>query len=231
MLMSRSPRVGCLLWQTLYADRRVFGVDVTIEYPFAAADSREVADVRQGILEECWDDAKIAQIAHFCERYGRQVWMMAAVDALIVDPLLWKRSKGLALLSFACATKDEFDRTVERAKIQGTWVWDQVARLRINVGNNVLAQEWYRRFLRSTDPGEWWSAFQIVRRCGDERFWTWRGQIEAEDGTANLTVKLAYLAVNGDDIEKELNRAAGRQKTFCGLDVEHVKILPFDRER
>jgi hypothetical protein len=70
-----------------------------------------------------------------------------------------------------------------------------------------------------------------VRRCGDERFRTWRSLIEGEDGAVDLTIKLAYLAVHNDDIEKELNRAKDRQKRFCGLDVEHVEILPFNGRR
>jgi hypothetical protein len=231
MLMSRSPGLGCSLWRALYADQANHGVQVTVEFPFVAKDSSEVAETRREILEECWDDSRLSQLAYFCERHGRQVWMRAAVDALAVDPLLWRRAKGLALASFACVTENEFDRIVARAQIRSTWIEGQISYLRGNVHDNILAQEWYRVFLRSTDSDEWWGAFQIVRRCGDERFWTWRSQLEGEDGVVDLTTKLAYLAVNSADAEKELNRADDRKKKFCGLDVEHVEILPFNAGR
>lgn len=118
-----------------------------------------MAEIRRDILEECWDDSKLSQIAYFCERHGRQVWMKAAVDALVVDPLLWRRATGLALASFACITRDEFDRIVERARIRSTRVEDRISDLIGNVRNNLFAQYWYRLFFRSTDPDAWWSAF------------------------------------------------------------------------
>jgi hypothetical protein len=227
MLMSRSPGLGCSLWRFLYAERANHATGMTVEFPFVAEDSPEVAEVRRDVLEECWDDSSLSQIAYFCERHGRQVWMKAVVDALVVDPLLWRRAKGLAFASFACITENEFERIVERAQIRGTWVEHQISGLRGNVRDNVFAQHWYRLFLRSADPDVWWSAFQVVRRCGDERFWTWHRELEAEDGAVDLTTKLAYLAVNSQDTEKELNRAGDRKKRLCGLDVEHLEILPF----
>jgi hypothetical protein len=91
---------------------------------------------------------------------------------------LFERAKGLTLASFASFSASDFEMWVERANATGTWVGEQITSLRQNIRGNHLAQHWYQRFLNSSDPDEWWSAFQLVLRCGDERFWLWRSELE-----------------------------------------------------
>jgi hypothetical protein len=130
------PADGCTLFRTLYEDRDGHGVEVTMEFPFAAADSPEVHQLRQDILAECWDDSQLSQIACYSERHHREEWLRTEVDSLLQDALLWKRAKGLVLASFTSISNEQFEEMVKLAQIRHTRVED----LRKNVRGDVLAQ-------------------------------------------------------------------------------------------
>lgn len=225
--MDRLPEQGCSLWRVLFEERTSHSVEVTSEFPFVAKDSPEVSELRWGILRQRLSDADLAEVAHFCENHGRLVWLRSAVETLVRERPLLQRAKGLTLASFASFSESDFEFWVDCASVGGTWVAEQIVRLRKNVGSNALAQHWYRRFLNSRDPDEWWAAFQLVLLCGDERFWFWRSELESQANAPDLATKMAYIAVNGKDIQKDLAREGERKKTFCGFDVERTEIFPF----
>ena len=230
VLLNRNPQLGLRLWQMLRnRESSPLVFDMT-DIAFGA-DTSESKLARNTILDECWNDTTIAQLALACNRWKRQDWLEETVEELISAGRLWKRAKGLTLASFSNMTPERFEEFVPRAAIEHTWVEQSLRPLRENVRKNHLARQWYRVFLTSEDSDTAWGALHIVLAHADERLLYWCEEVEKECAGNELTEnRLRFLGLGWHsrrDLRKEIDRDNERRERLFGLKIQPGEIVPF----
>jgi probable addiction module antidote protein len=231
VLLNRNPALGLQLWTILHKQENNPIVFDTRDIAFSAEDTHESNVARKIILEECWNDESIAQVAFTCDRSDCQAWMDSAIEDLISAKRLWKRAKGLTLASFSGITTDPFEELVSRASVSRSWAEKSLTVLRRNVRKNRLARHWYSVFLTAEDADAAWGAFQIVLAIADERFLSWHVEIEkqcAAVGIAEKRLRFLSLGWNGKrDLRKVISREKERKDLLFGLEIQRGEIFPF----
>jgi hypothetical protein len=230
VLLNRNPHLGLKLWEILRKRENNPVVFNNVDIAFSADDSRESNVARKAVLEECWDDASIAQVAFSCDSSDRRDWLNKAIDALISAERLWRRMKGLTLASFSDTTPEQFEELVSRASVAGSWVNENLGPLRENVRRNRLAQYWYSVFLTTEDSDAAWGALQILLTLADERMLNWSDRIEKEcAGRETVERRLRFLGLRWSrrDPRQEIGRERERKERLFGIKIQRGQIVPF----
>jgi hypothetical protein len=230
VLLNRNPQLGLRLWQILRNRESSPLVFDTTDIAFDA-DTIESKLARQALLDDCWNDTAIARLVLTCDRWKRQDWLEDKVEELISAARVWKRAKGLTLMSFSDVHPRRFEEFVARAAIEHTWVEQSLRLLRENVRKNHLARYWYRIFLTAEDPDVAWGALQIVLAHADERLLNWCEEVERECAGNKLTDRrLRFLALGWQsrrDLRKVLDRDKERRERLFGIKIQPGEIAPF----
>jgi hypothetical protein len=230
VLLNRNPELGFRLWQVLRNRDSTPLVFDTTDIPFGA-DGSESERARRILIDECWNDAAIAQLVLAAVRWKRQDWIEAEAERLISDERLWKRVKGLALASFSDIAPDHFEEFVSRAAITNTWVEQSLPSIRRNVRKNYLARHWYRVFLTAENADTAWGALQIVLIHADERLLCWCQEIEGDCANRQLIEnRLRFLGLGWRtrrDLREKLGREKERRERLFGIEIQPGEIVPF----
>jgi hypothetical protein len=226
VLLERDPARGLRLWQALQREESVPFQFNTAEEAFEAPDSTEANVARDQELAQCSDDLEVSHVARLAEREGRREWLHGAVRQLIGAPELWRRAKGLMLASFSHLTTAEFEDLARRANVADTWVEACLKTMRDNVRANQLAHGWYRTYLTERDPDKAWGAYQVMLECGDERFYTWRQEIEREPGV-DVERKVRFVTASWQSTQRALDRKDKRKDHLFGLKTPRGQVFPF----
>ena len=226
VLLEKSPAEGLEIWEALRGEHSIPIHFDTTEEAFLAPGSTEGDLARDRELAECWDDEGLSRLARLAEAEQKTLWSREAVRKLLGDSKLWKRAKGLALASYSSIGAAEFDVLVDQASITQTWVERPARAMRDSVRSNELAKNWYRTYLTEPNTDKAWGAYQMMLECGDERFYTWRRQIESEGGT-DVDRKLRFVAASWQSTKRSLDREKKRKDHLFGLSVPKGQILPF----
>jgi hypothetical protein len=224
LLLEHDPPLGLKLWQTLRSRKSgPVRFDATLA-AFEAPDNDWSAAARLQLIEACHDDAEISRIAYLAEEMDRRRWLELTVQRLIAESPLWKRAKGLTLASLSNMQLEEFDLYATQANLGETWLASQLPSLRENLRKNEFAQRWFKVFLEA-DERVAWGALQMLLSCGDERFFTWHGLYEGEQGSRHP--RLRFIESMGREIKNELDRSKERTDTLFGIKIERGEIFPF----
>jgi hypothetical protein len=226
VLLEKNPTLGLQIWEALRIERSVPIHFDTLEEAFLAPSSTEGDLARDRELAECWDDEGLSRLARLAEAEQKTAWLTGAIRQLLGASELWKRAKGLALASYSNITTTEFDALVAHANIARTWVERPVKAMRDSVWSNEIAKDWYRTYLTEPGTDKAWGAYQMMLECGDERFYTWRRQIESEVGV-EVDRKLRFIAASWQSTKRSLNREKKRKDRLFGITVPKGQILPF----
>jgi hypothetical protein len=233
VLLNRNPPRGRQLWEAL--SRKEFNPVVfdTTNIAFGADDNTESLSARRIILDECWHDAAIADVAFACESAGRRDWLRSTIEELISDPSLWRRMKGLTLASLADIPEPQFEDFVKRAEVTNTWVGENLRPLKEAIRKNRLARHWYSVFLGAENPDAAWGALQIMLLIADERFLVWRREVEKDAvDQERATSRVRYLELkwsSDGDAEKSISRERDRKDKFLGISIQWAHAFPFNR--
>jgi hypothetical protein len=226
VLLEKIPALGLHIWEALRVEDGVPIYFDTAEEAFLAPRGREGGLARDRELAECWDDESLSRIARLAEAQEQTEWLRDSVQELVGDSHLWKRAKGLALASYSNISTSDFDALVAQANTAQTWIERPARAMRDNVRSNDLARSWYRTYLTEPSVDRAWGAYQTMLDCGDERFYTWRHQIESEGGI-DVDRKLRFVAANWQTTKRALDREKKRKDHLFGLSVPKGQILPF----
>ncbi|MGA7238477.1 MAG: hypothetical protein WBY44_22530, partial [Bryobacteraceae bacterium] len=229
VLLNRNPESGLRLWRLLRKRDDSPLVFNTTDIAFSA-DSTEAKLARKVLLDECWNDSDLAQLALTSDKWKRDEWLEVTVQELISADRLWKRARGLTLASFSDVTPLRFEEIVSTAGIAQTWVEESLRLLRKNVRKNQVARHWYRVFLNADDDDEAWGALQIVLSHADGRFLNWRGEIESESGNTEITERrLRFLQMRWTSgrAEQEIKRDKDHRERLFGIKIQVGEIQPF----
>lgn len=231
VLLSHDSPLGLKLWNVLHK-REGNPVEIdTAGLAFSAEDSTQSLLARQAVLDESWNDAYLARIAHACGRSRRLDWLRGAIEDPISAPQLWRRAKGLTLASLSDINAARFEELVANAQITGSWVEESLSALRENVRKNAIARHWYSIFLNAESRDTAWAALQIVLLVADERLLNWRAEIEkAGECGSRVQERLRFLDLGWDEkrkLETEINREGERTKELFGKKIQPDEIFPF----
>jgi len=232
MLLNRNPDRGLRLWRLLRRRGDSPLMFDTTDIAFGT-DSSEAKLARKMILDECWSDSALAKLVFSCNRWKRDEWLESVVHELISAKRLWRRAKGLTLVSFSNATPARFAELVAKAAIDRTWVESSLPPLRQNVRKNHMARHWYRVFLTAEDDDSAWGALQIVLANADERFLDWREEIESECVDIGATKRrLRFLQLGWSTrrtLQQVIDRDKERRERLFGIKIQLGEIAPFLR--
>jgi hypothetical protein len=226
--------MGLRLWNALRDGNGSPVVFGTTDIAFGAEDGAEASVARDIVLQDCWDDDSVAGVAVACARRHRQDWLERNIGELISAERLWKRAKGLTLASFSDLTQDRFEELVVKAAIGRTWVEQNLRPLRENVRKNRLARHWYSVFLTAVDQDTSWGALQLVLALADERFLSWRSEVEQGCAPGGLVeTKLRFFALGWSELElgQQIDRSKDRKERLFGIKIEKGEIFPFMSQR
>jgi hypothetical protein len=230
VLLKRNAKQDHHLWRLL-CDREASPVVFnTLEIAFCGQ-SAESDVARQIVLDDCWNDIEIAQVATASDRWKRNEWLKSKVEELVASAVLWKKAKGLTLASFADTPPPEFEDLISRAEVETTWIEQCLPSLRENVRKNYLARHWYRIFLSADDRDTAWGALQIVLAHADSRLLNWCEEVERSTLNEDLTrERLRFLAMEfrtRGDLRKTLDRDNERRERLFGLTIQPGELRQF----
>jgi len=226
VLLERDPARGLRLLQALQREESVPFRFNTAEEAFEAPDSTDANVARDQELARCADDLQLSHVAGLAERQGRRDWLHRAVHQLSGAPELWRRAKGLMLASLSNVTVAEFEDLVRATSVADTWVEARLKTMRDNVRANQLARGWYRTYLTEQDPDKAWGAYQVMLECGDERFYTWRREIERQPGV-DVDRKVRFVMSSWQSTQRALDRKDKRKDHLFGLKIPRGQVFPF----
>lgn len=226
ILLDKNEKLGYELWKILRSEPRGPVIFDAAQTAFDASDSPLSDLARWNVLNDCYDDASITNIALLAEQSGRQHWLYSAIDQLIKGNLIWKRMKGITLASYSNIKVEQFDSYVAQANLAGTWAESHLELLRSNALKNEFAQQWFRKFLEEDDADVSFGAWQMALACGDLRFFVWRSLYE-DIQKPRQNQRLRFLEAQITEIEKSLDHNNDRKKTLFGIKIERGEIFPF----
>jgi hypothetical protein len=226
VLLEKSPALGLQIWEALRAEHTVPIHFDTVHEAFRAPSSTQGDLARDRELAECWDDEGLSRLAQLAEAEQKTAWLREVTRQLLDCSELWKRAKGLALASYSNISTAEFDGLVSYANVARTWVERPGKAMRESVCSNDTAKNWYRTALTEPSTDKAWGAYQMMLECSDERFYTWRRQLESESD-ANVERKLRFIAASWQSTKRSLNREKKRKDHLFGLPVPKGQIFPF----
>ena len=122
---------------------------------------------------------------------------------------------------------DEFEALILEARIGSSWLTEQLDTLRRNIKRNEFARYWYKSFLQADNDVVSWGALHLMKKCADERFFTWRENFETEIDSKQRR-RLSYLE-SDFELRRDLDRQKERRKHLFGIKVERVDVFPFVR--
>ncbi|HEX4807458.1 MAG TPA: hypothetical protein VH325_00925 [Bryobacteraceae bacterium] len=199
------------------------------ETAFGAEDNPASAAVRGSLLNGCWNDEAIAQVAFACGRADRTAWRNRTIEDALSATQAWRRLKGLTLASFFDLQPEEFEALVARVNVTGRWVDESLRELGATVRRNHIARHFFFKFLEAESDDEAWAALNISLSLTDERLLKWRSDAQTTRTEPPVVRRLHFLDLwaGGQNLDQEVCRESKRRKTFLGLEIMSGEIMPF----
>jgi hypothetical protein len=96
-----------------------------------------------------------------------------------------------------------------------------------DTGPMRLALEQLRADQRfATDSETSWGAWQVMMRCGDERFFLW-GSLGTTPADPTMARRTRFVTAREDQTEQKLGREKERKETLFGMKIERGELFPF----
>ena len=223
-LFAVEPERGLEVWTRLADDDGTnLPGSATAEIAFRA-DGPEAIRARRRVVEACWTDAQLADLAVVAARHSRTDWLQAMISELVLSPELWRRAKGLCLASLSVLETVVFEDHVQAADVSDTWVWDQVRIYRHRHSLDQRGLYWFRVFGTVEDEAVAWGAWRMLVACADARWTTWTGCWNE----ASKPRRLAFLAAADGELKQACKEAEReRRDLFLGLKITRGEVFPF----
>ncbi len=223
-LFALEPALGLEVWTRL-ADDDGSNLPGSIAAEIAfRADGPEAVRARGRIVEACWNDAQLADVAVAAARHSRTDWLQTVISELVRSPELWRRAKGLSLASLSVLKTAVFDNHVQAADVADTWVWDQVRTYRRQHALDQRGLHWFHVLGTAEDDVVAWGAWRMLVACADARWTTWNGCWN----NALKPRRLAFLAAAAGDLKRACEESEReRRELFLGLKITRGEVFPF----
>lgn len=223
-LFELEPKLGLEVWTKLADDSGPnLPGSTTAEIAFWS-DSPEAIWARNKILEGCWTDAQLGEIAVAAARSSRTDWLRTKISELVRSHDLWRRAKGLCLVSLSVLETSTFDAYVQDADVTDTWVEDQIGGFRHRHLLYQRSLHWFNVFGTAEDDVVAWGAWRMLVACADARWTTWAGSWNE----ASKARRLAFLAAAEGELKRACEEAdRERQDMFLGLKITRGEVFPF----
>lgn len=224
VLFTLKPELGLEVWSKLADDdgRNLPGSTVA-EISFRL-DSPEAIQARRRVVEACWNDAQLAEVAVAAARHSRTGWLHDTISELIQSPELWRRAKGLCLASLSVSETAAFESYVEDADVADTWVWDPLQIYRHRHALDRRGLHWFQVFGTAAEDVTAWGAWRMMVACADARWTTWTGCWN----DASKPRRLAFFAAAEGELKRACEEAEReRRDLFLGLKITRGEVFPF----
>lgn len=223
-LFGLEPALGLQVWTKLADDSGSnLPGSTTAEIAFWA-DGPEAIQARERVIEACWTDTQLGEVALAAARHSRADWLRTKTYELVRSEDLWRRAKGLCLASLSVLDTPAFESYVQAADVSDTWVGDQVKVFRHRHSLYQRGLHWFGVFGTAEDDVVAWGAWRMLVACADARWTTW-------PGCWNETSKarrLAFLAAAEGELKRACEEAdRERRDMFLGLKVTQGEVFPF----
>ncbi len=223
-LFTTDDELALVLFQALKSSNGLVTFDAA-PMLFRIPRSEFVDSAREDLLSKVVDDEELAHFAYLAQA-ADDGWLDTAIEHRVNSPYLGQTAYGLAMASYRHSSKSEFDRLIEQASIEGTWIEQHVLpTLRRNHMKDRIARLWFERFLYETDERSW-AAFEVAVHLADERWFLWAGS-DAVSATALGESRFKFIEMNKDYVQRHLRRERERKDYLFGIKISRGEIFPF----
>lgn len=223
-LLALEPALGLQVWNKLADDNERDLPGSTVAEISFRSDSPEAMQARRRVVDSCWNDAQLAEIAVAAARHSRTRWLQKTISELIRSPELWRRAKGLCLASLSVLETTAFEGYVEDARVADTWVCDQLQIYRQRHALDRRGLHWFQIFGTAADEVTAWGAWRMMVACADARWTTWTGCWN----DASKPRRLAFLSGAAGELKRACEETEReRRDLFLGLKITRGEVFPF----
>ena len=235
-LVDIDPHRGFSLWRHICSETSHIRIgdfetnsELIVKLPFSAEPSNEAQAARIELLDKCWSDAGLIELATVATAYHCHDWLLEQVNVMLCSEQLWRRAKGLML---ACLSDMETDceELIAAADIANSWVENCFDHLRRMNANNRWARYWYNRFLTIDDEDEAYSAYVLFLKCADRRCRLWMHSLEEDRISHGIlkTKRIQFRLTNYQQIDSAIEENEKDLKNhFLTIKYYKGQLWPF----
>jgi hypothetical protein len=189
---------------------------------FRAKECEETAALWDEIVDDCYKDIDVLEIAIVCQKVDKSNWFQRKIERYLESDLLFNQARGINMLGFL-DLKDAIDKlTALLGETPDCWVRPVIETAIQRWNHNQWARTWFQRFLEYEDEVKAWAAFKLFLKCADRRFWIWEDDLmEKFENTPFFEQKKIFFKLNRETIRKNLEKNEEKlKKEFLGSEIK-----------
>ena len=184
VLLSIDPPKGLNLYHQLNEEHaainfvvRGTGIPVLRYALFKAFDFPEVIDAWDQCLQQCKTDQELLELVIVAKAGNRLKWLESRVKQDLESTVIFNQSRAMTIRGLLAA-KDTGEWLAQQTKPQEeTWFDRVAAKAYLYWQTDNWAKYWFERFLSVENDIYAWTAFRLLLRCADRRFWIWHDEL------------------------------------------------------
>jgi len=197
-------------------------IEILMYDVFRAKECEETAALWDEILDDCYKDVDVLEIAIVCQKVDKSAWFQRKIESYLESELLFDKARGINMLGFL-DLKDANDQlTALLAETPDCWVCPVIETAIKRCNHNQWARTWFQRFLEYEDEVKAWAAFKLFLKCADRRFWIWADDLmEKFENTPFFEKRKIFFDLNSETISKSLEKNEEKlKKEFLGSEIK-----------
>jgi hypothetical protein len=229
ILLDANPKEGVRLYRRFKQVRghQVFieedtRIDILMYDVFRAKECEETAALWDEIVDDCYKDIDILEIAIVSQEVNKSEWLCRKIDRYLESDFLFNQARGINMLGFL-DLKDANDKlTALLEETPECWLRPVIGTAIQRWNHNRWARTWFQRFLEYENEVKAWAAFKLFLKCADRRFWIWRDDLmEKFENTPFFEKRKIFLELNSEATRKSLGKnEENLKKEFLGTEIK-----------
>ncbi|MGD2086407.1 MAG: hypothetical protein PVH61_09520 [Candidatus Aminicenantes bacterium] len=229
ILLDVNPDEGVRLYRRLKQVRGHQGfieentrIDILMYDVFRAKDCEEITALWDEIVDDCYKDIDILEIAIVSQEVNKSGWLCCKIDRYLESDLLFNQARGINMLGFLDLKNANDKLTALLRETPECWLRPVIETAIKRWNNNQWARTWFQRFLEYEDVVKAWAAFKLFLKCADRRFWIWVDDLMEKFGSTPFFEKRKiFFELNRETTRKSLEKNEEKlKKEFLGSEIK-----------